>query len=168
MRVMAVSGYSGSGKTTLLEKLLPWLIEQGLSVSLIKQTHHDVDLDQPGKDSWRHRQAGASEVMLVSDARWALLAELRDQPRPSLPQLLQHLSPVDLVLLEGFKAEPVARLEVYRPALGRPLLQAGDSRVLGVASDVALDLPVPVLMLDDIPAIGQFVIRNAEEIAGKS
>lgn len=165
MRVLGITGYSGSGKTTLLEQLLPWLSGQGLAVSVVKQTHHDVDLDQPGKDSWRHREAGAQEVMLVSDRRWTLLAELRDQPRPPLSVLLSHLSAVDLVLLEGFKGEAIDMIEVHRPALGKPLLQPHNAHVIAVATDAAdLEAAVTVLDLNNIEQIGQFVMKVAKQV----
>ncbi len=165
MRILGITGYSGSGKTTLLEQLLPWLAEQGLTVSVVKQTHHDVDLDQPGKDSWRHREAGAQEVMLVSDRRWALLAELREQPRPPLSELLAHMSQVDLVLLEGFKHESVDMIEVYRPSLGKPLLQPANPHIIAVATDfVGLTVDVAVLDINNIPQIGQFVMEVARQV----
>lgn len=165
MRILGITGYSGSGKTTLLEQLLPWLRGQGLSVSVIKQTHHDVDLDQPGKDSWRHREAGAQEVMLVSDRRWALLAELHERPRPPLAELLAHFSEVDLVLLEGFKNESIDMIEVHRPALGKPLLQPANPYIVAVATDVAeLASDVAVLDINNIPQIGQFVMEVAKQV----
>lgn len=141
--VLGISGYSGSGKTTLIEQLLPHLIAAGLRVSVIKHTHHDFDPDQPGKDSWRHRQAGAAEVLLAGGQRWALLHELRHAPEPALPALLARLAPCDLVLVEGFKQEPFAKLEVYRSALGKPPLYPEQEDVIAIASDGPLPFVVP-------------------------
>ena len=135
MKVLALVGWSGSGKTTLLTALLPLLAARGLAVSTIKHVHHEVDLDQPGKDSWRHRAAGAREVLVAGGARWALLHELRGAAEPALPELLARLAPVDLVLVEGFKAGPAAKLEIYRPALGKPPLWPDRPDILAVASD---------------------------------
>jgi molybdopterin-guanine dinucleotide biosynthesis protein B len=137
VNVLALVGWSGSGKTTLLTALLPLLAARGLALSTVKHVHHDADLDQPGKDSWRHRAAGAREVLVAGGARWALLHELRDAPEPALPELLKRLAPVDLVLVEGFKAGPGAKLEVYRPALGKPPLWPDRPDILAVASDAA-------------------------------
>lgn len=147
MNVLGLAGWSGAGKTTLLEALLPLLAARGLSVSTVKHTHHDVDLDRPGKDSFRHRQAGAREVMVAGAARWALLRE-HDGPEPPLDALLARLAPVDWVLVEGFKTSRYPKLEVYRPSLGRPPLWPGRADIIAVASDVALpDCDRPVLPL---------------------
>ncbi|MFT3804629.1 MAG: molybdopterin-guanine dinucleotide biosynthesis protein B [Burkholderiaceae bacterium] len=135
MKVFGIAGYSGSGKTTLIEQLLPRLTGRGLSVSLVKHAHHDFDVDQPGKDSYRHRQAGASEVLVASSRRWALMHESRGEAEPALDALLARLSPCDLVLIEGFKREPIARLEVHRPSVGKPLLCATDPGIVALATD---------------------------------
>ncbi len=134
VRVLGLTGWSGSGKTTLLTVLLPIFVARGLSVSTIKHAHHGFDLDQPGKDSWRHRQAGAQEVMIAGGTRWALLHEV-DGPEPRLDGLLARLAPVDLVLVEGFKADSHAKIEVFRPGLGQPPLWPGRPDIVAVASD---------------------------------
>ena len=165
MRIMGFAGWSGSGKTTLLVRLIPALIEAGFSVSTVKHAHHDFDIDKPGKDSHTHRMVGATEVIVSSGKRWALVHESRDAAEPSLRELLEHFAPVDLVLVEGFKHGDYPKIEVHRPSVGKPLLQADDPCIVGVASDVALDLPVPVLDLDDIAAIAKFVHRQAIPVA---
>ncbi len=160
MRVFGLAGWSGSGKTTLMIRLLPVLTGRGLSVSTVKHAHHAFDVDKPGKDSYRHREAGAHEVMVSSANRWALMHENRDTPEAGLDDLLSHMSPVDLVLVEGFKHEAHAKLEVYRGALGKPLLAAGDPHVKAIASDMPLpNAPVPVVDLDDVAAIADIVLR---------
>ena len=161
MRVIGFAGWSGSGKTTLLAQLIPILVAGGHRVSSIKHAHHDFDIDIPGKDSHTHRTAGASEVLVSSGRRWALMHELRGAPEPSLVALLDKLEPVDLVLIEGFKRSTHPKLEVHRPVIGKPLLQPDDPCIVGVASDVALDLPVPVLSLADVAAVAAFVLRHA-------
>ena len=153
MKLLGFTGWSGSGKTVLLTALLPLFIARGLSVSTVKHAHHGFDLDQPGKDSWRHRQAGAREVLIGSARRWALMHEI-EGPEPELPELLARLSPVDLVLVEGFKANPHPKIEVFRPDLGREPLWPGREDIVAVASDGALPgCPRPVLPLNDPPAI---------------
>ncbi|MEW5944116.1 MAG: molybdopterin-guanine dinucleotide biosynthesis protein B, partial [Pseudomonadota bacterium] len=148
MKVFGFAGFSGSGKTTLIEKLIPLLVAQGIKVSLIKHAHHDFEVDQPGKDSWRHRKAGCSEVLVSSAQRWALMHELRGEPEPDLQQHLRHLSPCDLVLVEGFKKEPIPKLEIHRPALGKPLLYPEDNHIVAIASDVPLEAALPRFDLD--------------------
>ena len=138
MWILGLTGWSGSGKTTLLTALLPGFVARGLSVSTVKHAHHGFDLDQPGKDSWRHRQAGAREVMISSGLRWALMHELQG-PEPSLSALIARLAPVDLVLVEGFKAHPHPKIEVYRPALERPPVWPGRADIVAVASDAAVE-----------------------------
>ena len=164
MKVFGIAGYSGSGKTTLIEQLLPRFGAAGLSVSLIKHTHHNFDLDRPGKDSYRHRAAGAMEVMLVSDARWVLMHESRGRPEPDLHEQLRRMSPCDLVLVEGYKSTPIPKLEVHRPSAGRPLLCGEQPGIIAVACDVPmqLDLPLPVLDLNDHDAIAAFILRTLE------
>jgi molybdopterin-guanine dinucleotide biosynthesis protein B len=158
MRVLGITGWSGSGKTTLVVALLPRLILAGLSVSTIKHAHHGFDLDQPGKDSWRHRQAGASEVLICGGHRWALMHEEREG-EPELSALLERLAPVDLVLIEGFKADPHPKLEVHRPALGKPPIWPGRQDIVAVATDAAsVECDRPLLPLDDLDAIAAFVL----------
>jgi molybdopterin-guanine dinucleotide biosynthesis adapter protein len=162
MRILGLAGWSGSGKTTLVVRLIPELRRRGLTVSTLKHAHHAFDVDQPGKDSYEHRQAGATEVMVASAARWALMHEHRGAPESSLAELLPRFGPVDLVLIEGFKRDTHPKLEVHRPSLGKPLLCREDKMIRGVASDVPLlDLPVPRLVLDDMPAIASFVLEHA-------
>lgn len=159
MKVFGFAGYSGSGKTTLIERLIPDFTGRGLRVSLIKHAHHRFDVDQPGKDSWRHREAGATEVMLTSSARWALMHELRGAPEPTLAEQLGRLSPCDLVLVEGFKHEPIPKLEVFRPCLGHPPLHPSDPWVVAVASDETLPIGLPVLDLNHPIAIADFILE---------
>lgn len=149
MQILGLAGWSGAGKTTLLTAMLPLLIARGYRVSTVKHTHHRVDLDQPGKDSFRHREAGAHEVMVAGSARWALLHEVQG-PEPSLAELVARMAPVDLVLVEGFKSSPVPKLEVFRPSLGQPPLWPGRADIVAVASDTVLpDCDRPVLALSD-------------------
>lgn len=161
MKAFGITGYSGSGKTTLLEALIPRFVARGLKVSLIKHTHHDFDLDKPGKDSWRLREAGCGEVMLLSDQRWVLMHELRGAEQPSLEEQLARFSPCDLVLVEGFKYAPIPKLEVHRPANGKPLFWASNpEHIVAVASDVAVDVPLPQFLLGDHAAIIDFIIHH--------
>jgi len=162
MDVFGLAGWSGSGKTTLLTRLLPALIERGISVSTIKHAHHAFDVDQPGKDSYRHREAGATEVMISSERRWALMHELRGAAEPPLDELLRHMSPVDLVIVEGFKRAAIPKLEVYRAAVGKPLLALEDSDIVGLASDlpVAGIGQLPRFALDDAGAIADFILAH--------
>ena len=153
MKVIGLAGWSGAGKTTLLTRLIPHFREQGLRVSVIKHAHHTFDVDVPGKDSWRHREAGAEEVLVSSAHRWAMMHELRGAREPRLPELLQKMSPVDLVIVEGYKSEPHRKIEVHRSANGKPLLFPGDAGIVGIASDVAVETALPTAHLDDIPAI---------------
>lgn len=160
-KVLGLAGWSGSGKTTLLERLIPALAARGLSVSTLKHAHHAFDLDQPGKDSFRHRAAGATEVLVASASRWALQRELRGAPEPSSAELLAHLAPVDLVLIEGFKREAHDKIEVHRPALGKPPLWPEDPRIVAVAAPAPLPgCPLPQLPLDDAEAVAVFVVRH--------
>jgi molybdopterin-guanine dinucleotide biosynthesis protein B len=158
MKVFGFAGYSGSGKTTLIEQLIPRFTARGLKVSLIKHTHHNFDVDQPGKDSWRHRQAGAGEVLLTCDTRWVLMHELRGMPEPTLEEQLKVLSPCDLVLVEGFKLTPVSKLEIHRPTYGKPPIWPENKSVVAVATDAPLDCPLPTLDLNDPDAIVQFIL----------
>ena len=161
-KLFGIVGWSGAGKTTLIEKLLPALRAEGLSVSTIKHAHHGFDIDRPGKDSFRHREAGAAEVMVVAGERWALLHELRDAVAPPLAELVARMAPVDLILVEGFKADPHPKIEVYRGEPGTALCTAGDPTALAVASDRALPdgYRGPRLDLDDPAAIARFIIAQ--------
>jgi molybdopterin-guanine dinucleotide biosynthesis protein B len=150
LKVLGITGWSGSGKTTLIEELLPLLRAFGLTVSTIKHAHHGFDMDRPGKDSYRHRLAGAREVLVTSARRWVLLHEC-DGPAPELPYLLARMEPVDLVLVEGFKSHAYPKLEVYRPALGKPPLWDREPRVVAVASDATPDVGARVLLPLNVP-----------------
>ena len=161
MRIFGLAGWSGSGKTTLMTALIPELVSRGITVSTLKHAHHSFDVDQPGKDSWRHRQAGAREVMVSSQNRWALMHELRGMPEPSLDGLVQRMSPVDLLLIEGFKRHPHPKIEVYRPSLGKPPLHPEDPFVVAVASDEMLPgLALTWLPLADAGAIAAFILGH--------
>ena len=158
MRVFGLVGYSGSGKTTLMVRLLPELVRRGISVSTMKHAHHGFDVDQPGKDSYEHRQAGATEVLVSSARRWALMHESREGHDPAPEELIGHMTPVDLLLIEGFKTHAHDKIEVFRRAVGKPLLAAGDGRVVAVASDAPVpEVTVPVIDLNDTDAIADFV-----------
>jgi len=162
MRVIGLAGWSGAGKTTLLCRLIPALTARDLKVSTLKHAHHSFDVDQPGKDSWEHRQAGAEEVLVASAARWALMHELRDEPEPRLPALLARMRPVDVVLVEGFKRESHPKIEVYRMANAKPPLHPNDKSIVAVAADMKFDrLAIPVLHLDDIEAVADVVLSCA-------
>lgn len=157
MKVMGIAGYSGAGKTTLLEKLIPLLREDGVNVSVIKHVHCAFDIDQPGKDSYRHRKAGAGEVLLASDVRWALMHENITPEPPRLQDLLAKLSPCDLVLVEGWKRDAIPKIEVHRAANGKPWLYPEDDNIIAVASDVVPPGNKPLLPLDDIDKIRTFI-----------
>jgi len=159
MRIFGIAGWSGSGKTTLIAGLLPELAARGLRVSTIKHSSHAFDIDQPGKDSHVHRAAGACEVMVSSARRWALIHENRSEPEATLEELIARMTPVDLLLVEGFKSYPHPKIEVYREANAKPLLATSDPHVVAVASDVALPaLHVPRFALDDTAAIAGFIM----------
>lgn len=163
MRIVGLAGWSGSGKTTLVTKVIPVLVRRGLKVATVKHAHHDFDTDQPGKDSWLHRQAGACEVAIVSSRRWAVVHELGDAPEPPLEAMLQKLSAVDLVIVEGFKRHAHPKLEVFRASVGKPLLHPDDDCIVAVATDAPLpQASVPVLMLDDIEAIADALQAEAQ------
>jgi molybdopterin-guanine dinucleotide biosynthesis protein B len=162
MRIIGLAGWSGSGKTTLLARAIPRLVARGLLVSTLKHAHHGFDLDQPGKDSHTHRAAGATEVLVGSANRWALVHELRGAPEPRLPELLKKLSPVDLAIVEGYKREPHPKLEVYCASLGKPLLHPDDPHIAAIATDQPLpSARVPVVNLDDIEAIVDVLLQHA-------
>jgi len=185
-RVIGFAGWSGAGKTTLLARLIPQLAARGLSVSTLKHAHHSFDIDTPGKDSWQHRQAGATQVLVASSKRWALMHELRDQPEPRLAELLGQMHPVDLILVEGFKREMHSKIEVHRHANGKPWLFPDDRHIVAVVSDIAPSAeaalpadpprvgthaaalaraapwsPPPHVSLDDIAAVADLVLQHA-------
>jgi molybdopterin-guanine dinucleotide biosynthesis protein B len=162
MRIIGLAGWSGSGKTTLITKVLPVLIARGRTVSTLKHAHHGFDLDKPGKDSFMHRAAGASEVLISSAKRWAVLHELRDEGEWNMPALLKKISPVDLVLVEGFKRESFPKIEIYRAENGKPLLHAEDGFIVAIASDQPLpDATLPVIDLNDIEAVADALLKYA-------
>lgn len=162
MRIIGLTGWSGAGKTTLLTRLIPELIRRGHSVSTLKHAHHGFDVDTPGKDSYEHRRAGASEVLVSSGLRLALMRELRGAPEPALPELLRLLAPVDLVLVEGFKRGLHPKIEVFRAANAKPPLHPGEASVIAIASNTAFpQAGRPVVDLDDIAAIADLVERHA-------
>ena len=165
MQILGLTGWSGSGKTTLLAALLPHFVARGITVSTIKHAHHAFDMDIPGKDSWRHREAGASEVLVASAKRFALLHELRDEEEPKLGYLLTRLSPVDLLIVEGFKFEAHPKIEVCRQANEKPFLHVQDPRILGVVTDGAQPAHLPGAHLDDIPAVAAMMCALATPLA---
>jgi molybdopterin-guanine dinucleotide biosynthesis adapter protein len=163
--VFGFAGWSGAGKTTLIRQVIARLVGQGLRVATLKHAHHDFDIDQPGKDSWEHRKAGAAEVLVVSDRRWALMHELNGAPEPSLPELLAKLAPADFVLVEGFKRSPIPKLEVFRTANDKPPLHPGDPSIVAIAADTAFpDAGRPVLPLDDVAAIVDFIRAHGSRV----
>jgi molybdopterin-guanine dinucleotide biosynthesis protein B len=159
MRIIGLAGWQGAGKTTLLAKVIPLLVARGRTVSTVKHAHEGFDIDQPGKDSHTHRMAGATEVLIGSAKRFALMHELRGAPEPTLKELLARLSPVDLVIVEGYKTQPHPKLEVHRAVLGKPLLHPNDSWIVAVASDLPLTgTALPVIGLDDIETIADVLM----------
>ena len=171
MKVIGLAGWSGAGKTTLLTRVIPHLLGEGLRVSVIKHAHHKFDIDVPGKDSWRQREAGAEEVLVSSANRWALMHELRGAREPRLPELLKKMSRVDLVVVEGYKNEPHRKIEVYRAANGKPLLFPDDAGIVGIATDTMIETRLPTAHLDNIPAIAAMMRRLAmsiEDVLAKS
>jgi len=162
MRIIGLAGWSGSGKTTLITKLIPRLTARSLRISTLKHAHHGFDLDQPGKDSFMHRTAGATEVIVSSARRFAILHELRDEPEWDLLDLVAKMSAVDLVLVEGFKRDAFPKIEVHRTANGKPLIHPDDSYIVAIAADTALpQAKVPVVDLDDVEAVAELVLANA-------
>lgn len=160
MKVFGLAGHSGSGKTTLMVKLLPELVRRGLRVSTIKHAHHDFDVDTPGKDSYEHRAAGATEVMVSSANRWALMHEHRGGPEADLDGLIARMSPVDLILVEGFKREGHAKIEIVRGAAAKPVLAPNDPYVVAIASDRQLaGIALPLLDLGDVSAVADFIVE---------
>jgi molybdopterin-guanine dinucleotide biosynthesis protein MobB len=161
MKLFGLAGWSGSGKTTLTAKLLPELMARGVTVSTMKHAHHNFDIDQPGKDSYVHRMAGAQEVLVASANRWALMHEHRGAPEPTAAELIAHMTPVDLLLVEGFKREPHDKLEIHRAANGKPLIYPDDQYIVAVASDITLpDCPLPQLPLDNVAAVADFIVNH--------
>jgi molybdopterin-guanine dinucleotide biosynthesis protein B len=160
MKIFGFAGWSGSGKTTLVEKLIPLFVARGITVSLIKHAHHSFDVDQPGKDSHRHRSAGCTEVLVSSSLRWALMHELRGAPEPGLSEHIRRISPCDLLLVEGYKREDMPKLEVYRAAIGQPLLHTSDPRIVAIATDEPLESRLPQFNLNDPAAIAGFILRH--------
>jgi len=159
MKIFGMIGWSGSGKTTLIIQLIPELTKRGYSVSSMKHTHHNFDIDKPGKDSFEHRVAGAKQVLITGTKRWALLNENREQDEATIEQLLERMDPVDLVLIEGFKKYPHPKIEVYRPSVERPLLALEDKSVVAIATDEDVHCGVPVIDLNDVKAVADFVIK---------
>lgn len=160
MKVIGFAGWSGSGKTTLVEQVIGLLEARGLIVSLIKHAHHDFDIDYPGKDSWRHRHAGCREVLVTGGKRWAVMHELRGRDELSLKEALAQLSPCDLVLVEGFKRQPIPKIEIYRAEIGKPLLFPDDPNIIAVASDVPHPTALPQLDLNDPAAVAGFILKT--------
>ena len=161
MKVLGLAGWSGSGKTTLIVKLIPELVARGLRVSTIKHAHHSFDVDKPGKDSHRHRTAGATEVLVASGQRWALMHEHRGEAEPTADELMRHMTPVDLLLIEGFKRAAHDKLEVYRRDLGKPLISPDDASFVAVLSDGAVpETGLPVIDLNDVAAIADFILAH--------
>lgn len=162
MKVIGLVGWSGSGKTTLMVQLVVELVRRGYKVSTMKHAHHGFDLDQPGKDSHRHREAGATEVLITSARRWAVMHELRDEAEPGLAELVPRLTPVDLLIVEGFKSESYDKIEIWREEVGKPMRAPDDARVVALATDAPLARPlgIPVLDLNRPAAIADFVVRH--------
>jgi molybdopterin-guanine dinucleotide biosynthesis protein B len=163
MRIFGFAGWSGSGKTTLIEAVVPRLAALGLKVSLVKHAHHAFDVDQPGKDSHRHREAGCSEVLVTSGVRWALMHELRGAPELSLSEAIGRLSPCDLVLVEGYKRAAIPKLEIWREMLGKPLLHPSDPHIVAVATDTPgrLQTRLPAFSLNEAGPIATFIAGRA-------
>src|SRR5258708_3106543 len=171
MKVIGLAGWSGGGKTTLLARIIPHFLTSGLRVSVIKHAHHNFDVDVPGKDSWIHRQSGATEVLVSSGTRWALMHELRGAAVPRLPELLAKMSGVDLVIVEGFKSEPHRKIEVHRAANGKPLLFPDGPGIVGIATDAVVETALPTAHLDDIPVIAAMMQKSAipvEDVLARS
>jgi molybdopterin-guanine dinucleotide biosynthesis protein B len=163
VKTFGLAGYSGAGKTTLIEQIIPRLVARGLKVSMIKHTHHNFDLDKSGKDSYRHREAGATEVMLVCDQRWVLMHELRGAAEPTFEQQMASMSPCDLLLVEGYKATPIPKLEVHRSANGKPFIWPENDSVVALATPAAdrpAECPLPWLDLCDYDAIAAFILER--------
>jgi molybdopterin-guanine dinucleotide biosynthesis adapter protein len=165
-KVLGIAGWSGSGKTTLIVKLIPLLAQRGVRVATLKHAHHEFDVDKPGKDSYEHRKAGASEVIISSARRWVQMHEVGDGVEATLPELLRRLSPCDLVLIEGFKTDCHPKLEVFRSDVGKPALHPEDPNIVAVASDQRIDgLKIPFVDLNDIGAVADTILSNAQPLA---
>ena len=163
MKVYGVTGWKNAGKTTLVERLVTEISGRGLTVSTIKHAHHSADIDEPGRDSFRHREAGAREVILATNDRWALMHELRGEPEPKVEDLIARLAPVDLVLIEGFKRAPHPKIEAHREEMGHPLMANDNPTIRAVASDIShIPVAVPVFDLDDIRGIADFILSDAD------
>ena len=162
MKTFGFAGWSGSGKTTLIEKLIPRFVKRGLRVSLIKHAHHTFDVDQPGKDSYRHRHAGAGEVLVTSSRRWVLIHELRGEREPAFEEQLKHLAPCDLLIVEGFKYAAIPKIEVWRAQTGEPLLHPNDPHIVAIATDAKIETGIAVLDLNDADAIAAFVAGHLQ------
>jgi molybdopterin-guanine dinucleotide biosynthesis adapter protein len=160
MKTIAIAGYSGSGKTTLIEKVIPCLVMAGFKVSLIKHAHHEFDIDQPGKDSWRHRHAGATEVMVSSSNRWAMMHELRGVAEPTLDEQLAHFAPCDVVIVEGWKHHAMPKIEVHRKLSDKPSLFPEDANVVAIATDEKLASNLPQFDLEDAEGVAEFIITH--------
>ncbi|MBE0612909.1 MAG: molybdopterin-guanine dinucleotide biosynthesis protein B [Burkholderiales bacterium] len=162
MKIFGFAGWSGSGKTTLIEQVIPRFVRAGLKVSLIKHAHHRFDVDQPGKDSYRHRAAGCGEVLITSKQRWALMHETVDEPEVTLEQQIARMSPCDLLLIEGYKHYPLPKLEVHRAASGKPLLYPEDEHIIALATDTPVQCSLPQFGLENYDAIAAFVLDKLE------
>ena len=160
MKIFGFAGFSGSGKTTLIEQLIPLFVARGLRVSLIKHAHHSFDVDQPGKDSYRHRHAGASEVLITSSRRWVLMHELRGEAEPAMEAVVRHMSPCDLLLVEGFKRAAIPKLEIYRSSVGEPMLHPHDPHIVAVATDAPFATHLPLLDLNKPGEVAEFVLKH--------
>jgi len=160
MKTFGFAGWSGSGKTTLIEKVIPRFVKRGLRVSLIKHAHHTFDVDHPGKDSYRHRHAGATEVLVTSSRRWVLMHELRGAQEPSFDEQVKHFPPCDLLIVEGFKHAPIPKLEVWRAETGEGLLHPQDPHIVAVASDAKVDTMLPLLDINDDAGIAEFILKH--------
>jgi molybdopterin-guanine dinucleotide biosynthesis protein B len=158
MKIFGFAGWSGSGKTTLIEELIPRFVTYGLSVSIIKHAHHSFDVDHPGKDSYRHRQAGCKEVVVVSEKRWTIMHELRDEAEPSLEEQIGRVSPCDLLLVEGYKHYPLPKLEIWRKENAKPWLHPQDEHIVAIAADAPVDTRLPRFDLNDRDRIGDFIL----------
>ena len=158
-RIIGFAGFSGSGKTTLLEQVIPLLTAHGLRIAVIKHAHHKFDIDKPGKDSYRHREAGATEVMVVSGYRWALMHELENEQEPSLEELCSRLSPCDLVLIEGYKFSGIPKLEVHRSITGHPHLYPDDKNIVALVADCKSDIALPQLDVNSPAEVAEFILN---------
>lgn len=160
MKIFGFAGFSGSGKTTLIEQIIPMFVGRGLRVSLVKHAHHTFDVDQPGKDSYRHRHAGATEVLVTSSRRWVLMHELRGENEPSMEDVVARISPCDLLLVEGYKRAAIPKIEVYRSCVGEGFLHPHDPHIVAVVTDGQLDSKLPVLDINRPADVGEFILRH--------